>query len=64
MVEGNRRNIPVKVSGYAFAYDEFWFGLLERGLWGVDGVGILVHACITFGVGVIEIIGWLRFDTV
>jgi hypothetical protein len=57
--EGNRRNTPVKVPGYTFSYDEFWLRLFECG---VDGISILIHARISFGVGVIEIVGWLRFD--
>jgi hypothetical protein len=59
MIESNGRKIPVKVSGDAFSYDELWFRLLECG---VDGIGILVHARIRFGVSVIEIIGWLRLN--
>jgi hypothetical protein len=57
-----KEQTPVKVSGYPFSYDKFWFRLLECGLCGVDGIGILVHARISFGVGVIDIIGWLRLD--
>jgi hypothetical protein len=53
---------PVKVSGYPFSYDKSWFHLLECGLCGVDGIGILVHARIRFGIRVIETIGWLSFD--